>query len=364
MRTFRLAITGDFLNERGESACGDLGFGPLEEAPHVRIRYLRDHQPDPSNARYWERLYSMEVTPEHLRDTDGLIVLRPWVMQSAFREGAADLTVIGRSGAGYDKIDLAAATENDVAVFNAPFALNHATASAALLLILALAKRLPQQERIARLGRWDLQSAAMGSELPGRTLGIIGLGHSGRELVRLVAPFEMNVLAYSPHADPAEAERLGVRLTSLDELLAASDFVSLHARLTPETRGMLGADELARMKRTAYLVNVARGELVDQPALVRALATFRLAGAGLDVYAEEPPPPGDPILNLPNVILTPHWLASTTDVWQATGRAMSEGMLRAARGEPPDNVVNPQVLGRPGFRRKLARFAASATPQA
>src|SRR5262249_23159561 len=205
---------------------------------------------------YWERFYSLEVTPDQLADSDGLVVLRPTVKRSTFARGAGDLVVIGRSGAGYDKVDVAACTENDVALFNAPLALNHPTASAARLLLWARAKRLPQQERVARQGRWDLQAEVMGGELEGRTLGVIGLGHSGRELVRLVAPFAMRVLACSPHADPAQAAALGVRLTSLEKLLQEADHLSLHCRLTPETRGMIGARQLALMKPTAYFINV------------------------------------------------------------------------------------------------------------
>jgi phosphoglycerate dehydrogenase-like enzyme len=264
--------------------------------------------------------------------------------------------VIGRSGAGYDKVDLAACTENDVAVFNAPRALDHSTASTALLFLLALAKKLKAQERITREGRWDEQAGVMGDEIRGRTLGIVGMGHSGRELARLVAPFGMRLLAYSPHAEPAAAEALGVRLTGLDELLEASDFVSLHCRLTPQTRRLIGREQLARMKPTAYLVNVARGEVVDQPALVEALRAGRIAGAALDVFEVEPLPPDDPLAALDGVILTPHWSASTSDVWASTGAAMADGMLRAARGEVPDNVVNPEVLDRPDFRAKLARL--------
>src|SRR5206468_2814741 len=139
--------------------------------------------------------------------------------------------------------------------------------------------------------------------------GIVGLGHSGRELARLAAPFAMRVVAFSPHADPEEARRLCVRLTTLEELLRDSDFVSLHAKLTPATRGVIGARELSFMKPTAYLVNVARGELVDQSALVEALRSRRIAGAALDVYEEEPLPAGDPLLSLDNAILTPHWSA-------------------------------------------------------
>jgi phosphoglycerate dehydrogenase-like enzyme len=359
VRVFRLAFTGDFLNAQGKPAYGDLGLPLLEGKPFLHYRFLADQVPAPGDPAYWQRFYSLELGPEHLAGVDGLVVLRPAVRRAAFARGAGDLVVIGRSGAGYDKVDVQACTENDVALFNAPLALNHPTASAALLLLLALAKRLPQQERIARQGRWDLQAEVMGGELQGRTLGIIGLGHSGRELVRLVAPFAMRVLAYSPHADPAQAAALGVRLTTLEGLLREADFVSLHCRLTAQTRRLLGRAQLALLKPTAYLVNVARGPLIDQAALVEALRSGALAGAGLDVFEAEPPPPDDPLLRLENVIVTPHWLASTTDVWRATGRAMATGMLRAACGQVPEHVVNRAVLERPEFRAKLARFVGN-----
>jgi phosphoglycerate dehydrogenase-like enzyme len=357
MRIFRIALSGDYLDEDGGSAYGDLGWNAWDARPFVRYRFLTEQAPRRGDPSYWENFYSMEMTPAQIADADGLVVVRPWVRAAAFRDGAEDLVVIGRSGAGYDKIDLEACTANDVAVFNAPLALNHSTGSSALLFLLALAKKLPQQERVTRAGRWDLQSKVMGGELQGRTLGIVGLGHSGRELARLVAPFAMRILAYSPHADRALAAGLGVLLTSLDDVLREADFLSLHSRLSPQTRGMIGAAELAKMKPTAYFVNVARGELVDQAALAEALRTGRLAGAALDVFEHEPPPPDDPLLQMDNVIVTPHWSASTVDVWQATARAMIDGMLRAATGRVPDNVVNPAVLGRPGFRAKLARFA-------
>jgi phosphoglycerate dehydrogenase-like enzyme len=299
----------------------------------------------------------MRVTPDQVAGADGLIVLRPRVGADALERGRADLVAIGRSGAGYDKIDVAACTANDVVLFNAPDALTHPTASAALLLMLALAKRLPWQEGVARSGGWERQGEVTGSEIQGRTLGIIGLGRTGRELARLVAPFAMRVLAYSPHADPLEAAALGVTLVSLEELLKKSDFVSLHCRLDERTRHILGADQFALMKPSAVLVNVARGENVDQAALVEALRTRRIAGAGLDVFSPEPPLPDDPILSLDNVIVTPHWLASTSDVWEATGRVTAEGMLRVAQGLVPEDVVNPEVLTRPGFVAKLERFA-------
>jgi phosphoglycerate dehydrogenase-like enzyme len=356
MRIFRIAFTGDFLNEEGQSAYGDISLSLLDRNPYIRYHFLKEHTPKKNDASFWSRIYSLEVTADQIADIDGLVVLRPWVKRAIFARGAKDLVVIGRSGTGYDKIDLEACTENDVALFHAPLALNHSTASSALLFMLALAKRLPEQERITRACRWDRQAEVMGSEIQERTLGIIGLGHSGRELARLVAPFAMRVLAYSPHADSEQAKALGVELTSLENLMRQSDFVSLHCRLTPQTWRMIGAAQLALMKPTAYFINVARGELVDQPALVAALRERRIAGAALDVFEVEPLPASDPLMELDNVILTPHWSPATTDVWQATGQAMAKGMLRAARGEVPEHVVNTEVLDRPGFRAKLERF--------
>jgi phosphoglycerate dehydrogenase-like enzyme len=360
VRRFRLAISGDILDERGNDAYGGLPLERLDRAPHVEYHFLTDLAPQAGDPGYWKRFYALEITPRHLSGLDGLILLRPYLKRTALEAAAGTLCVVGRSGAGYDKVDVAACTDCDVALFNAPLALNHPTASTALLFMLALAKRLFPQDRITRAGRWDLQAAEMGHEILGRTLGIVGLGHSGRELARLVAPFDMRILAYSPHADARQAEELGVRLAPLDELLRESDFVSVHARPRPENRRMIGAAQFATMKPGAYFINIARGELVDQAALVDALRKRRIAGAALDVFEVEPLPPDDPLIALDNVILTPHWSASSRDVWEHTGRAMVEGMLRAARGEMPENIVNRDVLERPAFQAKLKRFRENA----
>jgi phosphoglycerate dehydrogenase-like enzyme len=354
-----LAITGDFLNERGEDACGGLPLHLLDATEHVEYRILHDHAPQPGDRDYWQRFYSLELQPPHLVDLDGLVVLRPWLKRATLQTARDRLVVVGRSGAGYDKVDVAACTDCDIALFNAPLALNHPTASTALLFMLALAKKLFAQDKVTRAGRWDLQAEVLGEEILGRTLGIVGLGHSGRELVRLVAPFSMKIAAYSPHADPAEAQALGVELVTLNELFRRSDFVSVHARPRPENHRMIGAHQFALMKPTAYFVNIARGELVDETALVEVLRNRRIAGAALDVFEREPLPVDDPLIQLDNAILTPHWSASTRDVWQATGRAMIDGMLRASRGELPENIVNRDVLDRPGFQTKLARFKAN-----
>jgi phosphoglycerate dehydrogenase-like enzyme len=196
--------------------------------------------------------------------------------------------------------------------------------------------------------------------LPGKTLGIVGFGATGQELARLLAPWQMRLIAYSPRALPATAAALGVKLVpTLDELLRTSDFVSLHNRLEPATRGMLGERELRLMKHTACFINVARGELVRQEALVRALRERWIAGAALDVFEHEPLPKDDPLVALDNVILTPHWLPSTLRAARLTLSLVARGMIRAAHGQVPEHVINPAVLGRPGFRAKLGRWGSA-----
>lgn len=360
MQTFRLALTGDYLNEDGALVSGDIGLSLLDNHPHIQHHFIKALAPSREDPGYWQRFYSLEVAPDHIRNVDGLVVLRPWVKPSTFAEGAETLTVIGRAGVGYDKIDVAACTANDVLLFNAPESLTHSTASSALMFILALAKRLPLQERLVRTGRWDLQSQAIGIELQRRTLGIIGLGRTGRELARLVAPFEMRVLAYSPSADSVQAEQLGIELVSMERLMSESDFVSVHSNLTPDKHKMIRAEHFALMKPTAYFVNVARGELVDQAALVHVLQEKRIAGAGLDVFEHEPLPITDPLVALDNVILTPHWSPATYDIKLLVAEVIFGGMIRVSRGQLPENILNPAVLDRSLFQQKLARFAIAA----
>jgi phosphoglycerate dehydrogenase-like enzyme len=363
MPPFKVFFTGDYLDETGAVKYGDIGLDVLAKAGHVETAFLHDQSPTPGDSTYLERLYSLQVTPEHVARANAIVIFRPWVKASAFANGAENLVVLARAGAGYDKIDIAACTANDVALFNAPDTLTHSTASAAFTLMFALAKKLPQQERLVRTGRWDRQAEFLGDDLIGKTLGIIGLGKTGTELARLVAPFHMHLLAYSPSADPLQAEALGVRLVDLDVLLRTSDIVSLHNRLEKRTRGMLGERELALLKPTAYLVNVARGELIDEDALIRILSEKKIAGAGLDVFETEPLPVSSPLLELDNVILTPHWLPSTHRAAQATRDLIVRNVLRVAQGLVPHNVVNPEVVRQPGFRAKLARFAANQQKQ-
>ncbi len=359
MPPFKLFFTGDYLDETGTLKVGDVGLDTFAATGYIDAGFLTGQQPTRGDTTYWDRLYSLEITPHDVALADGIVIFRPWVKASAFVDGAKNLTVLARAGVGYDKIDIPACTANDVVVFNTPDTLTHSTSSAAFTLLLALAKRLPQQQELVRTGRWDRQSEFVGDDLIGKTLGIIGLGRTGSELARLVAPFHMHLLSYSPSADPLQAEALGVQLVDLDVLLRTSDFVSLHCRLEARTHGILGRRELQLLAPTAYLINVGRGELVDEDVLVETLRERRIAGAGLDVFQTEPLPPAHPLLDLDNVILTPHWLPSTHRAARATRDVIVRNVIRVAQGLVPQNVLNPDVLQRPGFRAKLERFAAN-----
>jgi phosphoglycerate dehydrogenase-like enzyme len=357
---FEVFYSGDYLDAAGKVAAGYWGEDMLKSAPHVRHGFLMDQSPVELGAAYNERLYRLQLEPHHVKAADGVVVIRPYVRRSCFAGGAQRLVVIGRAGVGTDKIDLAACTDNDVAVFNAPESLTHSTAAAAMLFILALAKRLPAHERMARSGDWRAQAAIIGEDLVGQTLGIVGLGRISWELIRLLEPFGMKVLAFSRHCRPAEAAAHKVKLVDLDTLLLESDYVSLHCALNDSTRGLMGAREFDLMKPTAYFINTGRGELVQQEALTRVLQDRRIAGAGLDVFAQEPLAANDPLTTLDNVILTPHWLPTSHRAVRLVSVAMAAGVLRAARGQVPENVVNAEVLTRVGFQAKLARFAVNA----
>ena len=318
MPVFRVALTGDFLNESGAVAYGDAGLDLLAGRPDVRWHFITDLAPQAGRSRLLvAALFAGSRARAHPGRRRPGRAAALGEAEHVRRRAPATSFVIGRSGAGYDKIDLAACTEHGVAVFNAPLALNHSTASSALLFMLALAKRLPEQERITRQGRWDLQADGDGQRDPGPHAGHRRPGAQrprAGAAGRLRSRCGSSPIRRTP--TPSSARSLGVRLTSLEEVLRESDFVSLHCRLTEATRGLITAGQLALMKPTAYFINVGRGELVDQQALADALRDRRIAGAGLDVFEVEPLPLDDPLLGLDNVILTPHWSASTSDVWR------------------------------------------------
>jgi D-3-phosphoglycerate dehydrogenase / 2-oxoglutarate reductase len=277
-----------------------------------------------------------------ITETDGYIAGVDEV-NGAVIQSAARLKVIACYGVGFDRIDLAAATERGVVVTNSPGANAVSVAELAMALILSLSRRLSFANDAVHQGEWPLVD---GVSLRGKTVGLVGLGAIGREMTKRLLAFDCLVLACDPYVTDTAAARLGARLVSLEELLPVSDFISLHAPATSTTRHLVNRDFLEKMKRGAFLINTARGDLVDEGALVEALRGGRLLGAALDCMGREPPEKNNPLFALPQVLLTPHTGSHTDDALNQMGRRAMENCLAVLKGEKPANVVNPEVLDR------------------
>ncbi len=255
------------------------------------------------------------------------------------------LKVIGKHGVGYDNIDVDAATRHGVAVVFTPGANSISVAEHALALMLNLANKVSLAHLEIREGRLGQQKRYMGNELNGKTLGLIGLGRIGGHLAKCCRlAFAMRVLAYDPYVKESDE----VELCSLEEVLREADFLSVHVPLTPETKDIVAARELAMMKPTAFLINTSRGGVVNEEDLYQALRNGQLAGAGLDVFVEEPPRATNPLVQLENVIATPHVGAVTEEAMQRMATMVAEEVLAALAGRIPRNLVNPQVLEQKG----------------
>ena len=295
-----------------------------------------------------------ELTPSDVDGCDAVITLWQRVTPGTLA-GVERLATIARWGVGVDMIDLDACTQSDVLVSITRDAVRRPVAEAILTYLLVLAKRVFDGDRLVRTGRWDEQEPGVG--LRGKVLGTIGVGNIGAELVELVRPLGFSrILAVDPFVSDGEAARLGVELVDLAVLLREADFVCVNCPLTPETRHLIGENELQLMKATAYLVNTARGPIVDEAALARALAAREIAGAALDVFETEPLPADSPLHRLENVVLSPHAIAWTDELVALNGSCACEHALAVLRGEVPRHVANPGVVERPGFQAKLERL--------
>jgi D-3-phosphoglycerate dehydrogenase len=256
-------------------------------------------------------------------------------------EAADRLKVIVRVGVGYDTVDLAAATKKGIQVGTTPGTNHHAVADYAFGLLLALARRIVPHHNTTAAGQW---ARVAGPDVYGKTIGIVGLGAIGKGVARRARGFDMTVLAYDVYKDEAFAQANGLRYVELDELFRQADYVTLHTPLLPETRGLVNAERLATMKPTAYLINTARGELVDLEALGAAVKEKRLAGAGLDVFPKEPPT-GNPILQTENVIVSPHVAGGSIEANLAAARMACQSVVAAIQGGRVAHCVNPDVYG-------------------
>ena len=257
----------------------------------------------------------------------GLDVIDAYALQKADR-----LKVIARYGVGVDNVDLAAAKEKGIVVTNTPGANSVSVAELALSLMLALARHIPEAVESVHQGKWPRYA---GISLEGKTVGLLGLGAIGKQLARRLSGFDCRILAYDPFADEVFAREHHIELAAMEEVAAQADFVSLHLPLLPETRCLVNSDFLNRMKKGSFLINTSRGEVIDEEALLQALQSGHLRGAGLDAFTVEPPDPGNPLLALPNVIATPHLGAQTDGATSNMGWLAMRDCLAVLKNEVP-----------------------------
>ena len=291
-------------------------------------------------------------------DYDALVVRSETKVTRQVIEAATRLQVVARAGIGVDNIDLEAATRAGVAVVNAPTGNTVAAAEHTIALMLAMARNVPHAHESLRSGEWK-RSAFMGVEVRGKTLGICGLGRVGSVVARQAQGFDMRLVGYDPFVAPDYARRIGVELMPLEQLLEVADFVTLHTPLTSGTRNMIGHKEIERIKPGARIINVARGELVDESALLAGLESGRLGGVALDVFSQEPPPPGK-LLQHHKAIVTPHLGASTEEAQREVAIEAAEQVLAVLNGEPARNTVNAPFVA-PEVHDVLAPFIPVAS---
>ena len=255
-------------------------------------------------------------------------------------------------------VDVPACTANDIALVITPDGVRRPVAVSIITFMLALTGKMMVKDKLARQGGpgFAARGEHMGVGLVGRTLGSLGVGNIGAEMFRMAKPFDMNFIAHDPYADKKVAAELGIRLVSIEELFAQSDILSVNCPLTPDTHHIVNAERLALMKPTAYFINTARGPIVDQKALTKVLQERKIAGAGLDVFEQEPTDPNDPLLKLDNIIAAPHALCWTDQCFAGNGAADVKAVLDVMKGQLPRGVVNREVLEKPGFKAKLEAF--------
>ena len=282
---------------------------------------------------------------QYLGDADALFVRSAVKVNADVLAKAPKLRVIGRAGVGVDNVDLPAATAAGVLVMNTPGGNAVAVAEHTLGLMLCMARSIPQATASTKSGKWE-KKKFMGSELRGKTLGILGLGYIGQEVAKRARGFEMKIIASDPYANPKLAADFGLSLVTPDDLYAQSDYITLHVAITKETDGMLNDAAFAKMKPGVRIVNCARGELVDGEALARAIQSGKVAGAAIDVFEAEPPPAGDPLLALDTVLATPHIGGSTAEAQEIVGVRIVEQVVEYLQRGVAVNAVNAVAAGK------------------
>jgi D-3-phosphoglycerate dehydrogenase len=329
MSKFRVLITDEMSTRAGEI---------LAESPAIEV-----------DVRFGLAAGDLKAI---IGDYDGLLVRSRSKVTADVIEAGKRLKIIGRAGIGVDNIDVTAASRRGVIVENAPSGNAVTTAEHAICLLLSLARHIPQATGSMKGGKWE-KTKFSGTEIMGKTIGVMGLGNIGRIVADRAAGLKMKVIAFDPFIGREAAARLGVELCDLDELLRRADFITIHTPLTSDTKGILGAEALGKMKKGALLVNAARGGIVDEGALLAALDSGHLGGAALDVFVEEPTPAGSPLVGHPKVICTPHLGASTDEAQEKVAIEVAEQFVAFAERGEIRNAVNAATLS-PEVRDQLA----------
>lgn len=329
---YRVAITRAFAEPDGTTVFGDIGLSRLDAAG-VEWCVL-----DEARTR---------IDACELDGFDAVLVLGPERVDAASIPAGGRLRHVARFGAGFDAVDVAACSAAGVIVTNTPAAVRRPVADAALAMLYALAHNLLPKDRLVREGRWDERGGWRGRGIHGRTIGIVGLGGIGIETARLLIGLGVKVIAYNRSDRTEWVRKLGIEQLPLDDVLARSDYLIVTVSGNPGTAGLIGARELALMPPTSQLINVARGSVIDEGALIAALAEGRIAGAGLDVFDAEPLSPASPLARMENVVLAPHSLCWTDDFTATVGASAIDALIDVACGELPRHPVNPDVWGQP-----------------
>lgn len=333
----RLGISRDFLSSSGERVFDAQAWNALMAQPGLEVEFLEQPATSP-------------ITREDVCRYDALLIKRNPVSADLLEAGSPGelrLRLLARNGVGFDHINVEACTRAGVMVCTTPDAVARPVASSVMAMMLAFSHELFTRDQLTREGRWSERWNRTGMALTGRTLGVVGLGNIGLELLRLAAPWGMRHLGTTPRVNESRYVGLRVEPVALDVLLAQSDFVALCCPLNEQTRGLIDARALGLMQRHAYLINTARGEVVDESALVEALAAGKIAGAGIDVYETEPPRMAHPLFAMDNVILGSHNLAYTDEMNTKSNRSVANAACLLAGGRLPPYVINPAVMSHP-----------------
>lgn len=345
MSQFRVGLSADFMKADGSPAFPSFDLRPLDDDPRIDWSYIP--------------VTDGRIAAENMNGLDALILLAARFDADSFPDDDR-LSLIARFGVGYDTVDVEACTRNNVSLVITPNGVRRPVAVAILTFILALSGKLLDKDRITRQGQdgWKHRADFMGQGLVGLTLGSIGVGNIGAEMFRLVRPLGMKFIAHDPYADPILASEMDIELVDLEEVFQRADYLTVNCPLTDDTVGLVTAERLALMKPSAHLINTARGPIVDQAALYEALTSGTIAGAGLDVFEQEPNKIDDPLFQLDNVIVTPHALCWTDQCFAGIGSDDIVAVKAVMNGEQPVGIVNQAISQNPVWLGKLRAYAS------